>query len=257
MKLNYRDKVILIILAVLLVLVGGIMLFVKPAIDDCNTASDQLEAKKVELADLKAKNKKDANLKSEIADLKTKTNEVAENFYDFQVSYKAVKTVADMFNDDSVQLKPSSLGISTYGSTVLTPYLYTTRTVYTDIDMSVEEYDALAKSKDAKVDTEKAANDAVTSGDTVANATAGMQVIGCYELAVDFKSSLDGFKTFAQNITTRREKSMVIKNVTIDDVTGIKEEGTSGDDEEKIKENEGLVHGSMTLQMIVLKKIAD
>ncbi len=256
MKLNYRDKVILIVLAVLLVLVGGIMLFVKPAIDECNTASDQLEAKKVELADLKAKNKKDANLKSEIADLKAKTNEVAENFFDFQVSYNAVKTVADMFNDDSVKIEPKSLGISTYGSTVLSPYLYTTKTVYTDIDMSVEQYDELAKSKNSKVDTEKAAEDAAT-GDAVADATAGMQVIGCYELTVDFKSTLEGFKTFSQNITTRREKSMVIKNVVIDDVTGIKDEDNANKDEDEVNEDEGKVHGTMTLQMIVLKKIAD
>ena len=63
---------------------------------------------------------------------------------------------------------------------------------------------------------------------------------------------MDGFKKFSQNITTTREKSMVIKSVTIDDVNGISEED-AGDDTEKV----GKIEGNMKLQMIVLKKIAE
>ena len=52
MKLNYRDKMILIVVFVILVLVAGFILFVKPAIDDCSQASDDLEAAKVQLSEL-------------------------------------------------------------------------------------------------------------------------------------------------------------------------------------------------------------
>ena len=43
MKLNYRDKMILIVVFVLLVIAAGFMLFVKPAIDECSQASSDLE----------------------------------------------------------------------------------------------------------------------------------------------------------------------------------------------------------------------
>ena len=218
MKLNYRDKVILIVLAVLLVLVGGFMLFVKPAMDDCNTASDNLESKKVELADLKEQNKKDANLKNEIKELKTKTNEVAANFYDYQIGYDANKTVFDLFSAEGVDIVPSSMKITSYSST-----------------------ETAAKTDAA------AANAAAADG-----TTNPLAAIGCYEVDVTFTSTMDGFNKFSQNITTSREKSMVIKSVTIDDVNGISEED-AGDDTEKV----GKIEGNMKLQMIVLKKIAE
>ena len=52
MKLNYRDKMILIVVFVLLIVVAGFMLFVKPAIDDCSQASSDLESAKVQLSEL-------------------------------------------------------------------------------------------------------------------------------------------------------------------------------------------------------------
>ncbi len=251
MKLNYRDKVILIVLSVLLVLVGGFMLFVKPAMDDCNKASDELEAKKVELADLKEQNKKDANLKNEIKELKTKTNEVAANFYDYQIGYDANKTVYDLFGAEGVDIDASSMQISTYGSTVLSPYLYNTKLTWTDMDMSVDSYNEM-NNKDAKA-ADKAAKNENAATATDPTAAASMAAIGCYQINVEFTSSYEGFKKFAQNITTTREKSMVIKSITIDDVNGMSEEEAG----EEHEENVGKISGTMQLQMIVLKKIAD
>lgn len=251
MKLNYRDKVILIVLAVLLVLVGGFMLFVKPAMDDCNTASDNLESKKVELADLKEQNKKDTNLKNEIKELKTKTNEVAANFYDYQIGYDANKTVFDLFSAEGVDIVPSSMKITSYSSTVLTPYLYIDKLNPTEMDVKVDEYNEMnQKSADDKT---AAKTDAAATNAAAADGTTNpLAAIGCYEVDVTFTSTMDGFKKFSQNITTTREKSMVIKSVTIDDVNGISEED-AGDDTEKV----GKIEGNMKLQMIVLKKIAE
>ena len=253
MKLNYRDKVILIVLAVLLILVGGFMLFVKPAIDDCNTASDTLESKKVELADLKEKNKKDANLKTEIKEIKAKTTEITDNFYGYQVNYKVQDTLSTLFSADGVDIEPESITLTPYGSTILSPYLYVSDMIYTDIDRSVEQYDKLAAGDSSELNSEETTD---STADT--NATASIQAIGCYEISCDFNSTYDGFKTFSQNLTTNREKSMVIKNVNIDDVNGTDDEGPV-DEEEEVKKDEDevpTIHGSMTLQMIVLKKIS-
>ena len=81
-----------------------------------------------------------------------------------------------------------------------------------------------------------AANTDENAADTNETAT---QTIGYYSLNIQFKSSLSGFKNFADNLTTNNEKSMVIENVNIENV------------------NESEISGTMTLNMYVLKKLAD
>lgn len=231
MKLNYRDKLILIVVFVLLIVIAGFMLFVKPAIDDCSQASSDLESAKVQLSDLQDQVDKDKNLAAEIQSLYTSTSQVAANFYDYQVAYKATDKVRELFAVDDVNIKNSNMTISAYGSAVLQPYTYTSTAAYTDFDTKVDEYNNAGS-------TDSAAADA-TAENTDANAAPAAQTIGYYSLDIQFTSSLSGFKNFADNLTTNNEKSMVIKNVSIENV------------------NESEISGSMTLNMYVLKKLAD
>ena len=216
MKLNYRDKMILIVVFVLLIIVAGFMLFIKPAIDECSQASSDLESAKVQLSELEDQVDKDKNLAAEIQTLYTSTSQVAANFYDYQVAYKATDKVRELFNVDDVKIKNSNMTISSYGSTVLSPFAYESTAAATDFDTKVDEY-----------------NNASTTDSSAADA------IGYYSLNIQFKSSLSGFKNFADNLTTNNEKSMVIENVNIENV------------------NESEISGSMTLNMYVLKKLAD
>lgn len=234
MKLNYRDKMILIVVFVLLIIVAGFMLFIKPTIDECSQASSDLESAKVQLSELEDQVDKDKNLAAEIQTLYTSTSQVAANFYDYQVEYKATDKVRELFNVDDVKIKNSNMTISSYGSTVLSPFAYESTATATDFDTKVDEYNnastADSSAADANADANAAAEDP--------NAAAG-QTIGYYSLNIQFKSSLSGFKNFADNLTTNNEKSMVIENVNIENV------------------NESEISGSMTLNMYVLKKLAD
>lgn len=234
MKLNYRDKMILIVVFVLLIIVAGFMLFIKPAIDECSQASSDLESAKVQLSELEDQVDKDKNLAAEIQTLYTSTSQVAANFYDYQVAYKATDKVRELFNVDDVKIKNSNMTISSYGSTVLSPFAYESTATATDFDTKVDEYNnastADSSAADANADANAAAEDP--------NAAAA-QTIGYYSLNIQFKSSLSGFKNFADNLTTNNEKSMVIENVSIENV------------------NESEISGSMTLNMYVLKKLAD
>lgn len=232
MKLNYRDKMILIVVFVLLVIAAGFMLFVKPAIDECSQASSDLESAKVQLSELEDQVDKDKNLAAEIQTLYTSTSQVAANFYDYQVAYKATDKVRELFNVDDVKIKNSNMTISSYGSTVLSPFAYESTATATDFDTKVDEYNNASKTDSSAAD----ANTDENAADT--NETAA-QTIGYYSLNIQFKSSLSGFKNFADNLTTNNEKSMVIENVSIENV------------------NESEISGSMTLNMYVLKKLAD
>lgn len=232
MKLNYRDKMILIVVFVLLIIVAGFMLFIKPAIDECSQASSDLESAKVQLSELEDQVDKDKNLAAEIQTLYTSTSQVAANFYDYQVAYKATDKVRELFNVDDVKIKNSNMTISSYGSTVLSPFAYESTATATDFDTKVDEYNNASKTDSSVADANTDANAADTS-ETAA------QTIGYYSLNIQFKSSLSGFKNFADNLTTNNEKSMVIENVSIENV------------------NESEISGSMTLNMYVLKKLAD
>ena len=226
MKLNYRDKMILIVVFVLLII------FIKPAIDECSQASSDLESAKVQLSELEDQVDKDKNLAAEIQTLYTSTSQVAANFYDYQVAYKATDKVRELFNVDDVKIKNSNMTISSYGSTVLSPFAYESTATATDFDTKVDEYNNASKTDSSAADANTDANAADT------NETAA-QTIGFYSLNIQFKSSLSGFKNFADNLTTNNEKSMVIENVSIENV------------------NESEISGSMTLNMYVLKKLAD
>ena len=232
MKLNYRDKMILIVVFVLLIIVAGFMLFIKPAIDECSQASSDLESAKVQLSELEDQGDKDKNLAAEIQTLYTSTSQVAANFYDYQVAYKATDKVRELFNVDDVKIKNSNMTISSYGSTVLSPFAYESTATATDFDTKVDEYNNASTTDSSAADANTDANAADT------NETAA-QTIGYYSLNIQFKSSLSGFKNFADNLTTNNEKSMVIENVNIENV------------------NESEISGSMTLNMYVLKKLAD
>lgn len=232
MKLNYRDKMILIVVFVLLIIIAGFMLFIKPAIDECSQASSDLESAKVQLSELEDQVDKDKNLAAEIQTLYTSTSQVAANFYDYQVAYKATDKVRELFNVDDVKIKNSNMTISSYGSTVLSPFAYESTATATDFDTKVDEYNNASKTDSSAAD----ANTDENAADT--NETAA-QTIGYYSLDIQFKSSLSGFKNFADNLTTNNEKSMVIQNVNIENV------------------NESEISGTMTLNMYVLKKLAD
>lgn len=234
MKLNYRDKMILIVVFVLLIIVAGFMLFIKPAIDECSQASSDLESAKVQLSELEDQVDKDKNLAAEIQTLYTSTSQVAANFYDYQVAYKATDKVRELFNVDDVKIKNSNMTISSYGSTVLSPFAYESTATATDFDTKVDEYNNASTTDSSAADANADANAAAEDP----NAAAG-QTIGYYSLNIQFKSSLSGFKYFADNLTTNNEKSMVIENVNIENV------------------NESEISGSMTLNMYVLKKLAD
>ena len=232
MKLNYRDKMILIVVFVLLIIVAGFMLFIKPAIDEYSQASSDLESAKVQLSELEDQVDKDKNLAAEIQTLYTSTSQVAANFYDYQVAYKATDKVRELFNVDDVKIKNSNMTISSYGSTVLSPFAYESTATATDFDTKVDEYNNASTTDSSAAD----ANTDKNAADTNETAT---QTIGYHSLNIQFKSSLSGLKNFADNLTTNNEKSMVIENVNIENV------------------NESEISGTMTLNMYVLKKLAD
>ena len=55
MKLSYRDKVIFVAAIVIIIIIAGIFLFIKPKFEEMNYAKAALQAKETEQAGVEAK----------------------------------------------------------------------------------------------------------------------------------------------------------------------------------------------------------
>ena len=140
---------------------------------------------------------------------------------------------------------------------LLKPYIYSPNLTSTDIDNEVEKYDGMGDSSVADstastadstaANTQPAANaanqtDAAQANNFVANPRpdgTGDITIGCYYIDFNLEGSVDDIKNFCDKLTSNTQKSMLISELEITDVT------------------ESKVEAKMTLQMMVLKKLSD
>lgn len=227
MKLNYRDKVLLTTVIVVLVWVAGIMLFIKPAIEDVNTAQSSLDEATVSLSDLQNQIEQDKDLQRRIDKSYSDVTKLSANFYDYQLTQDATQTVDDLLTTDSIS--NTDMKISAYESKILAPFTYESTQVSTDIDNQVKDYDN---------GTVTTTTDTATTTTSDANASPDL-TIGNYTITVSFKGAYTDVQNFCEKLTSNTEKSLVINSLKIDDVTADQVEGT------------------MELNMMVLSKLSD
>ena len=254
MKLNYRDKVLLTAVIVILVAVLGVVFFIKPAIEDMNDAQKELDEKSAELVKMENQIEQDKDLPQRIEAAYKEVSKAARNFYDFQEAQKATQTVDDLLEKDN--LENLDMKSSGYSTMVLKPYVYAPKVVATDIDTEVDKYDGVgdssadsssssnASSTASTNKTASAANQTSTAqaNNFVANPRAdgaGDITIGCYDIDFTFEGTVSDIKNFCDKLTSNTQKSMLISELEITDVT------------------ESKVEAKMTLQMMVLKKLSD
>lgn len=108
MKLSYRDKVIFVAAIVIIIVVAGIFLFIKPKFESMNYAKLALDSKKSEEADVKAKID---TLSDIIASLKTTAQdvgEVQEYFLETQDPYLNEQYVREILGNNVTTLSMST-----------------------------------------------------------------------------------------------------------------------------------------------------
>lgn len=82
MKLSYRDKVIFICAIVVIILIAGFFLFIKPKFEEKDQTKAQLEAKQAEWADIQAKIDTLPSLVDQLKALAEDVKDVQEPFFD-------------------------------------------------------------------------------------------------------------------------------------------------------------------------------
>jgi hypothetical protein len=224
MKLNQRDKIILIGVLVVLIWIAGIMLFIKPAISDVSSASKELDAKEMELSSLQAQIKQDENLPQEVDDAYDEATEIASVFYSKRQQDAAMTEVQSQIDgtSDDTKITNTNLYITEMFSNTLERYEYTESSDRTALDDII----------DGTADSSSTSTVAVTSTQ-----------VNDYTMSFDFECTKKNLLTFIQNIQTNSQKSLVISELTINDVL------ENEDDTE--------ITGSMSLDFMMLRELQD
>ena len=223
MKLNYRDKVILISLLVIFVWVIGVMFFIKPKFEELDTANKEFDAQVLVLNAKKEEIAADEGLEDRVKEAYKEVTNIANNFYG-KMTTDEVSTKVDELLDD-VKITNDSLNISQYGSATLAFINGTPVEAQTEIDR-------IAK-------TELNPTEGVTEVVTPEETAKGPATVPAYTIDFGFSCKLDDLKTFFENLRSNNEKSLVVTDCSIADI------------------NEETITGEMTLCLMMMPRMED
>lgn len=126
MKLTYRDTVILGILLALAILIAGFFLAVKPKNDEIKSNKASLASLEEEQAQVEAKIAEIEPLKQDITDIYNDTNDLIDNFVEYNniVNARKVDQYMQHFAEDA-EVKVMNLSVSDPTSGALSYYYFT------------------------------------------------------------------------------------------------------------------------------------
>ena len=252
MKLNYRDRIVLTVLIVVLVWVGGVMLFIKPAIERLQDSQAALDDAKATRSDLQDRVDADADLPERIVTAYKEVTKMTESFYSVQETQEASQMIDDLLDSD--ELKNLDMNISDYSAYTLNPYAYIANTVDIPIDDEVTNYmnETPVTAEDAMTLDESGAGGAVNAE---GEAIAAPATIGSYTISFNFTGTLDDMEKFCEKLqTSNDQKTMVVENLNYNFST-VEEKGENGDVTTGLSDTD--IEGNMELTMMVVQKLPD
>ena len=149
MKLSYRDKVIFICAIVVIILVAGFFLFIKPKFEEKDQAKAQLEVKQAEWADIEAKINTLPDLVDQLKDLAEQVKDIQEPFFSDvdengkQVApYQNEQLIKEML--DKCKIEVTSMNTTYTVSSAFNEYMVPVKNVHSyDLLMQADLYNEL------------------------------------------------------------------------------------------------------------------
>ncbi|MBO5195847.1 MAG: hypothetical protein J6A05_09865 [Oscillospiraceae bacterium] len=142
LKLSYRDKVIFIVVMVILVLVGGFFLLIKPKFQDVERAQRNLETKQQEKMDIDAKISTLPGLIQSMKDAATSIKEKQEIFLPEGMPYENENYVREFLNELNIEINSMSTNYTTAGG--ISRYVVNNNFIFTyDNKMNADIYKEL------------------------------------------------------------------------------------------------------------------
>ena len=198
MKLNAREQLVLVVVLVILVWVGGVVAFIKPAVEAVRNANNTLSEKEMELAGKQQIIKDDENLPQEVDEAYAKATETASIFYPRMIQYEAATVMQSELdldgNKDEYEVQNLGLTVSSMGASTIQRYVYNPTTVNTNLDTIV-----------SKVTDEEEA--AVIVQNNI-NMTA-------FNFSFTFTATKKDLMQFLANLQTNSHRSLVVTQLSI------------------------------------------
>lgn len=136
MKLSYRDKVIFIAVVVLIIIVGGFFVAVKPKISESQEIKNTLTSKEEEKQAADDKIATLEPLKQQLDDSIKEVDTMQESFVDEQTDFEADKFIHDLLEPTGIQFR--NLTQTREAAGALSEYYYTRESVIYDIKMNAD-----------------------------------------------------------------------------------------------------------------------
>lgn len=112
MKLSKQERIAVIVIAILVILVVGVFVFIKPNIETINATQATLDSKKVELDNAKAKAATKDTLKEQILTAYDKGKNTADMFFPEMKSYEVDNEVRAFLEQCETEVLVESLSVS-------------------------------------------------------------------------------------------------------------------------------------------------
>ncbi len=268
MKLNHRDRVLITIVFVVAVWAIGIWIFIIPAFQSLGEKKDELNSLQVTLSEKKEQIEKDKDLPQRIEAEFAKSEELAKNFYNEQTAYQATDTV-DLLLDEQ-KLINTDMNVTDLKVTTLRPFSFSSNIPTAEIDNKVIQYEKIGASsvvdstpKNTPAPQSKTTND---GAQFTVDPRVGLG-LASYDISFHFKGVYGDVQKFCEQLTKNVPGSMLVSNLTITDVNGIKDESSNSDSsssssapesktedgkEKGVEDNE--IEGDISITIITIKK---
>ena len=146
MKLSKQERIAAIVVVVLIILVAGVFLFIKPNIETIISTKETLTAKQKEYNDDVAKADQMDPLKDEIVKAYNEGKDTAAGFYNELPAYEADKKFREFLDNCGVNVLVEDLTVNEPTTTGLSSYVFTP----TDVTYPLKDY--VNQGTDAELD---------------------------------------------------------------------------------------------------------
>lgn len=222
MKLSYRDKVIFICAIVVIILVAGFFLFIKPKYGEMTQAKAQLESKQAEWNDIEAKINTLPDLVTQLKALAEQVKDIQEPFLSDiddngrqQAPYQNEQLIKEML--DSCNIEVTDMTTSYTLGAVFNEYMVPVKNVHSyDLLMQADLYNELPQ-------------EVYDNYNKVKEGSGSNIVIGVTEMTIGYKDTyeLDKLFDFIDKIA-EDERTMSVLSVSSAEKSDVGENETAG-----------------------------
>lgn len=203
-KLSYRDRILILVVFVGLILVAGFMLMIKPKWEEIQTTEDSYSEALAEWEELEEKISQVDEIEERV---KTKYNEsvqIGSLFLDLKRAYKLEDFIKDYIDKNGIYIDTNA-EFTDPSVVTLTPYSLSYETLEYDIADSAD----LNKTKDESSENSTSSSSSDEEEEVVD------QELPCGTITIDYYATRAGLLQFMQDIKDSG-KSIEIKSLTID-----------------------------------------